>query len=116
MNNTYAGIVTYPDGKTKAQGLSIVTDPIAATGTVLAAVSAGSTTGPAGATVIAEWPAGAKITHTGGAGTDTLGGKRLMFLTGSRENSAISSETAGQYDLSDDGAKMFINAVNYMLK
>lgn len=45
-----------------------------------------------------------------------LGGRRLVFLTGSRENNSKSSETAGQYDLSADGAKMFLNAVKYMVK
>jgi len=116
MTNPFAGIAVYPTDGTKAAGLSIVTEAPIAGGTVLATVSAGSTTGPAGAMVIAEWPAGAKVTHDGGAGTDTLGGPRLVFLTGSRESGGKSSETAGMYDLSADGAKMFLNAVQYMLK
>jgi hypothetical protein len=44
-----------------------------------------------------------------------LGGPRLVFLTGSRETSGVNSETAGYFDLQPDGAKMFINAVRYML-
>jgi hypothetical protein len=116
MTNVYAGLATYPSDGTKAAGISIVTEAPIAGGTVLATVSAGSTTGPAGAMVIAEWPAGAKVTHDGGAGTDTLGGPRLVFLTGSRESGGKSSETAGMYDLTADGAQMFLNAVQYMLK
>ena len=50
-----------------------------------------------------------------GPGTDTLAGRRLVFLTGSREASGKNSETAGMYDLTEDGAKMFLNAVDYML-
>jgi hypothetical protein len=113
MTNPYAGIVTYPtDGTTKARGISIVTEAVNG-GTVLATVSAAGN-GPAGAAVIAEWPAGATITHDGGAGSDVLAGPRLMFLTGAREASGKSSETAGMYDLYADGAKMFLNAVKYM--
>jgi hypothetical protein len=116
MTNSYAGIAVYPTDGTKAAGLSIVTDPANAEGTVLATVSADSTTGPAGAMVIAEWQAGATLTHDGGAGTDVLGGHRLVFLTGSRENGGKTSETAGMYDLAPDGAQMFLNAVQYMLQ
>jgi len=116
MTNPFAGIAVYPTDGTKAAGLSIVTEAPTAGGTVLATVSAGSTTGPAGAMVIAEWPAGATLTHDGGAKTNVLGGPRLVFLTGSRENGGKSSETAGMYDLSADGAQMFLNAVQYMLK
>lgn len=116
MNNVFAGIVTYPDGKTIARGISIVTEPINADGKLIATVSAASAaTGPAGAAMIAEWKAGAKVTHDGGAGTDTLGGRRLVFLSGSRETSGVNSETAGQYDLAADGTKLFLNAVAYML-
>jgi len=116
MTNPYAGVVTYADG-TVARGISIVSDPPATTGTVLATVSAGSsTTGPAGAMVIAEWPAGATVTHDGGAGTDILSGHRLVLLTGAREADGKSAETAGIFDLYDDGAQMFLNAVEYMLQ
>ncbi len=116
MTNPYAGVVTYPDGTTLARGISIVTEPVNAEGTVLAVVSAtAAATGPVGATVIAEWPAGATLTHAGGAGTDTLAGPRLLFVTGAREASGISSETAGMYDLYADGAQMLLNAVDYML-
>jgi len=115
MDNPYAGVVIYPtDGTTVARGISINTDPVNAEGTVLATISEAGN-GPVGGMVIAEWQAGATLTHAGGAGTDTLAGHRLVFLTGSRETDGISSETAGIYDLYADGAQMFLNAVAYML-
>jgi len=116
MKSPYVGVPTYSNG-TAARGLSIVTTATAEPGTLLAAVSTdSSTTGPAGAMVIAEWQAGATVAHAGGAGTDVLGGPRLVFLTGAREADGISGDTAGLYDLSADGAKMFLNAVKYMLE
>ncbi len=114
MNNVFAGIVTYPDGKTIARGISINTDPITAEGTVLATVSAASAaTGPAAAMVIGEWKKGAKLVH--GTVTDVLAGRRMLFTSGSREANGVNSETAGQYDLAADGTKLFLNAVAYML-
>lgn len=113
MTNPFAGVVNHPTTGALMRGISIVTDAPNANGTVLATVSSGSN-GPAGAMVIGEWLAGVTVTHAGGAGTDTLGGPRLVFLTGSRETSGVSSETAGYYDLHPDGAKLFINAVRYM--
>jgi len=114
MVNPFAGVATYTDG-TVARGISVVTDPVDDEATVLATISdAGN--GPAGAVMIAEYPAGATLTHDGGAGTDVLGGPRLLFLTGGREANGINSETAGMYDLADDGAQMFLNAVAYMLQ
>jgi hypothetical protein len=87
----------------------VITDPVAGAGTVLATV--GTARDPAfGGTVIAEWNAG---DTTADASADILGGHRLVFLTGSREN-VITSEGAGIFDLTADGAKMFINAVDYM--
>jgi len=128
MTNPYAGIAVYPNGikyndgspvpaGTPAQGISINTDPVNINGTVLATISSAGN-GPVGGMVIGEWPAGSTLTHAGGAGTDTLAGHRLVFLTGSREVSGIpgiNSETAGMYDLYADGAQMFLNAVDYML-
>lgn len=118
MDNPYTGLVVYPtDGTTVARGTSINSDAPNAEGAILAVVSeASAATGPAGAMVIGEWQAGASITHDGGAGTDVLGGHRLIFLTGAREAGDKSSETAGLYDLCEDGAQMFLNAVEYMLQ
>jgi len=113
MTNPYAGVMNHPTTNALMRGISIVTEPANANGTVLATVSSAGN-GPAGAMVIAEWPAGVTVTHAGGGGTDVLGGARLVFLTGSRETSGVNSETAGYFDLQPDGAKMFINAVRYM--
>ena len=115
-DNPFAGVVTYPnDPNILARGISINNSPVNAYGTVLAIVSeASADTGPVGGMVIGEWPAGAIMTHSGGAGTDILAGQRLVFLTGSREADGVNSETAGLYDLSADGAQMFLNAVVYM--
>jgi hypothetical protein len=38
----------------------------------------------------------------------------MVFLSGSREASGVSSETAGIFDLSPVGSQMFLNAVDYM--
>jgi hypothetical protein len=117
MDNPFAGVVVYPTDGTEARGLMIITDAPNANGTVLATVSAAGN-GPAGAMIIGEWPAGATLTHSGGAGTDILAGHRLVFLTGSciYSNKGQSAETEGMYDLHPDGAQMFLNAVRYMLK
>jgi hypothetical protein len=113
MVNPYAGIVTYPtDGVTLARGISVNTNPPDDEGLVLATVSAAGN-GPVGS--IGEWLAGSTLVHDGGAGTNVLGGHRLVLLTGSREAQGISAETAGMYDLYEDGAKIFLNAVEYML-
>jgi hypothetical protein len=116
MTNPFAGVVVYPDG-TKAHGIMMYTDAPNANGTVLATVSAAGN-GPAGVMIIGEWPAGATLTHSGGAGTDILAGHRLVFLTGScyYSSKSQSPETEGMYDLHPDGAQMFLNAVQYMLK
>jgi len=114
MANPYAGVVTYANG-TLARGISVVTEPVDDEATVLATLSADSGSVPAGAVLIAEYPAGATLTHDGGAGEDVLANRRLLFLTGGREADGISSETAGMFDLYADGAQMFLNAVAYML-
>jgi hypothetical protein len=60
-------------------------------GAVLASVSGG----PAdGGFAIAEWQAGATLNNG-----DVLSGDRLVFLTGSREASGITSQTAGLYSM-----------------
>ena len=61
-----------------------------------------------GGTVVGEWQRGATL---GNAAADTLAGHRLVLLTGSREQ-VITSEASGIYDLSPDGARLFLNAVN----
>jgi hypothetical protein len=115
MVNPFAGVVVYPtDGTTVARGVSVNTDEVNADGVVLATVATPDDP-TAGGMVIGEWQEGATLTHNGGAGTDVLAGHRLVFLTGSREQ-GYSSQTAGLYDLYDDGATMLLNAVEYMLQ
>ncbi|NQV33836.1 MAG: discoidin domain-containing protein, partial [Phycisphaeraceae bacterium] len=114
MVNPFASVAIYPTDGTLARGISVNNDPLNADGTLLATVQTASDP-TAGGMVIGEWQAGATLTHDGGAGTDTLAGHRLVFLTGAREASGVSSETAGLYDLYEDGAQIFLNAVEYML-
>ncbi|HON90200.1 MAG TPA: discoidin domain-containing protein [Sedimentisphaerales bacterium] len=115
MENPYAGVMKHPISGATMRGISIVTEAPNANGKIIATVAPGSAHSAIGAMVIAEWPAGVTVTHAGGAGTDVLAGPRMVFLTGSRETDGVNSETAGYYDLYPDGAKMFINAVRYML-
>jgi hypothetical protein len=60
--------------------------------------------------VIGEWQPGARLAN---GAADTLGGRRLVFLSGSREQ-GITSQGAGIFDLTSDGTQMFLNAVEYM--
>lgn len=117
MVNDYAGIVSFTN--TIQRGISVNSDPLAGNGVVLATI--GTSTDPTfGSSVIAEWIPGASMATSP---VDTLGGHRLVLLTGSRENAAITggapaltSEAAGIYDLTADGARLLLNAVNYMAK
>jgi hypothetical protein len=108
MANTYANIAAFKG--TPQRGISVVMEPPAGGGEVLATV--GTVGDPAaGGTVIAEWEAGATMANTT---ANVLGSHRLIFLTGSREANGFTSEGAGIFDLTPDGTKMFLNAVNYM--
>jgi hypothetical protein len=107
----YAGVVESPVDAAVQRGASIPVDPIAAGGQLLATI--GTATDPAfGGIAIAKWSPGATTSTTPAT---ILGGHRLAFIGGSREADTISSETAGIYDLTDDGATMFLNAVDFML-
>ncbi len=109
MVNPYANLVTF--NNTIQSGISVNTDPIASGGTILATV--GTQGDPAfGGMIIGEWPAGAMMANTS---ADTLGGRRLVFLTGSREASGLTAQGAGIYDLTEDGARLFLNALAYLL-
>jgi PEP-CTERM motif len=109
--NPYAGIAVSPVDSAVQRGASIPVDPIAAGGTILATI--GTATDPAfGGFAIAKWSPGATTTT---AAANVLGGHRLAFIGGSREADGVSSETAGIFDLTDDGATMFLNAVDFML-
>lgn len=95
---------------TVQRGISVNTDPVAGNGTVLATVN---TAGDSafGGMIIGEWDAGATL---GTTPADVLGGHRLVFLTGSRENDGLTSEGSGIFDLTADGSQLFLNAVEYM--
>jgi hypothetical protein len=118
MVNDYSVIATYTNQAQR--GISVVTGDPSSGATILATV--GTAGDPAvGGLVIGEWNAGSVLAN----GTaNVLAGDRLVFLTGSREHAAnaaatpplvaLNSEGSGIYDLTADGAKMFLNAVNYM--
>lgn len=108
MINTYADVVEFSG--TVQRGVSVNTDLENAEGTVLATVATAADP-TVGGMIIGEWNAGATMSN---GGADVLGGHRLVLLTGSREASGLTSEGAGIYDLSEDGAKLFLNAVYYM--
>jgi hypothetical protein len=106
MTTPFAQQVTF--NTVLQSGISVNTNSLAAGGTLLATTLVGT---PAVAgTIIGEWQAGA-VMNTNPA--DILGGHRMVFLTGSRENT-ITSQGAGIYDLTPAGAALFLNAVNYM--
>lgn len=108
MVNNYADRVTF--NGTVQRGISVNTDPVAGGGKVLATVATAGDPAVNGL-VIGEWQAGATM---GNAAGDKLGGKRLVFLSGSREADGLTSQGAGIFDLTSDGSKMFLNAVNYL--
>jgi hypothetical protein len=60
-------------------------------------------------TMIAEWQAG-KPFYAGGA--QTPAGKRMLFCAGTREGSGFGR---GEFNLNDEGKKLFANAIDYML-
>jgi hypothetical protein len=109
MVNPYARRVTHTSFLQR--GISVITTPPAGFGTVIGTV--GSVGDAAfGGMLIGEWHAGGGTSTTP---VDTIGGRRLVFLTGSRESAGLTSEGAGIYDLEPDGAQLFLNAVNYIL-
>ena len=101
--NPLGDVVTFND--TLQRGISINMSSVVG-GTVIASSTEAAT---AGGPVIAEWPAGASLNNG-----DILAGARMAFISGSREADGVTSETAGIFDLSDDGALMFLNAVDHM--
>jgi T5SS/PEP-CTERM-associated repeat protein len=111
MTNNYTLTNRTSPNNVVQRGTSISAQAVDAAGTLLATTTVGTT---ANGKVIAEFPSGAAITNAG-ASPEFLGGKRLMFVTGSRENDGGSGEIAGMYDLDRDGTMMYVNAVQYML-
>lgn len=109
--NTLAYAVPVSYTNNLQRGISTLTDPLAGGGTLIASVDPAGQTTAANGLLIAEWQAGAVMADT--APNDTLGGPRMVFLTGSREN-GITSEGAGIMDLTPEGQQLFLNAVDYM--
>ena len=121
MVNNYSVIPSLPHGPNTAQrGISVGT-PIAAGGQILGTVAAGDPT--AGGTVIALFPPGTTMASNPNS---VSAGHKLIFLSGSREAAnqmlpnppgptGTNAETSGIYDLTQDGNRMFLNAVNFML-
>ncbi len=106
--NDYANLTTF--NAVTQLGISVITEPVNPGGQVIATINRAGD--PAnGGTVIAFFPAGATMVNDGD--DDILGGRRLMFLSGSREN-GISAEASGIYDLTPTGAHMFLNAITFM--
>lgn len=112
MVNPYAFRVTYTNSTTGATnlqaGISVNNNAVVAGGSVLAVIGTAGD-GALNGTVISEFPAGTRVK----GGTQVLGEKRLVLLTGSRE-AGITSEGSGIYDLFPAGEKIFLNAVTYM--
>ena len=92
------------------RGISINQNPLSGGGKIIA-THATHSDNAYGGIVIAEWEPGATISH---AAEPILAEKRMLFLTGSREASGFTSETAGLFDLTEEGGHMFLNAVRYL--
>lgn len=115
---SYAVAPVSTPGGIAQRGISINNNPLIAGGVQLATVDSIG----ANATVIAEFQAGLSLDTDGPAATpagprDTLGGHRLVFLSGSRENGTSpnnNTQSAGVYDLTAEGAELFLNSVDYM--
>jgi hypothetical protein len=115
VNDFTTGVPTHPATGAPQRGISVNTGVLDAGGTLLATVDTAGDAGNGGI-VIAEWNAGAVITNVNTNTTDTLGGRRMMFHSGSREQAATpnSSQMSGLFDLTATGQQLFRNAVAYM--
>lgn len=113
MFNPFATAVTYTAFGTNvtARGISLSTNAPVGDAEVLATISMtiGGTLYDIPA--IALWDAGATVND----GTEVLGGWRMAFMSGGREANGIDSTTAGVYDLTPDGAKLFLNSIDYFI-
>ncbi len=112
MNNPYVTQQTH--NSVIQRGPSVVTGGLQGGGQSWATVSDAPNDLAEGATVIGFWSAGSSVTHAQNGGTvNVLAGDRGIFLAGTRENT-ITSEAAGIYDLTADGAVLFLNMVDIM--
>ncbi|HMO64896.1 MAG TPA: hypothetical protein PKE47_06695, partial [Verrucomicrobiota bacterium] len=108
MTRSYARVVTF-NGTTQ-RGISVNNNPVPAGVTVLAAVATPGDPALNGM-IIAEYPPG---TVMGNVSADTTAARRLVLLTGSRENDGLTAEGSGIYDLDGDGARILLNGVIYL--
>jgi hypothetical protein len=101
--------ISAPDGSAM-QGISVVTNPIAGGGTLLATVSATAASGANGM-LIGHWPTGSVI------GANTLAAPRMAFMSGTREPIAPNNQIpiAGVKDLTAAGDQLFLNSVCFMI-
>jgi hypothetical protein len=109
-NMTFAQYpISAPDGS-QMQGVSVITNPIAGGGTVLATVSSSAANG-AGGMLIGHWPTGTVL------GGNTLAAPRMAFMSGTREPIAPNNqiEIAGVKDLTAGGDQLFLNSVCFMI-
>lgn len=109
MVNLYADAVALPVGAMTIQrGISVNTNPVAGGGTILATVG---TPGDLafGGMIIGKWSPG----QTSNFG-EVMGGHRMVFLSGTREQ-GVTGDAAGLFDLAPDGGRLFLNAVNFMV-
>jgi hypothetical protein len=100
--------ISTPNGAAM-RGISVITDPPAAGGTVLATV--GTPADPAeNGMLIGFWGSGATV------GANTLAAPRMVFLAGTREPSSPNPiALAGVHDLTAEGDQLFLNAVDFMV-
>jgi hypothetical protein len=119
VNDYTVGLVPIPhDPSVIHRGVSVNTDSLQAGGTVLAEINTPgdpADSGANGGMIIGFWDAGAALMPSdGGVRTNVLGGPRLVFLSGSREQNGANSDTAGMLDLTADGQQLLLNAVSFM--
>jgi len=110
--NSMTEAIVYPDTAVDIRGISMITDPIIAGGTLIASTVANPTS-----TFIASWPAGTTLAGT--SATQVLSGYRMQFLVGNREAAGTTPAnpnqnvgSAGFENLSPEGEAMFLRAVN----
>ena len=114
MVNNYTTADVMTPTAVQHRGFSVVPRTPNGDGVMIASVIENTTAGANGFAAIAEWQAGATIQNPGTDTDDVLGGKRLVFFSGSREEANGNAETAGIFDLDVDGQKLFKNAITYM--
>jgi hypothetical protein len=105
----YAGIASFMG--TPQRGISTVTGPPNPGGQVLATI--GTAGDPVfGAMAVGYFPPGTTMVNDGA--DDVLAGRRLVFLSGSRNVNGVTDDSAGIFDLTPVGEHLFLNAVTFI--